>query len=185
MDKPIGIIYSTVDGHTLKICKAIGVQLIDAGLRVQLHSIEQFDKRVTDFNSLIIGASVRYGKHNRLITEFILKNKESLNKIQTAFFSVNLVARKEEKSSPCNNPFLIKFLEEVKWHPDIVDVFAGQLDYSRYSFFDKLMVRLIMKFTNGPTKTDRPIIYTNWEKVRQFGENALKFRTNVSTASLL
>ena len=68
---------------------------------------------------------------------------------------MNLVARKDDKNTPDTNPYLKKFLETIGWTPDTLDVFAGILDYSKYSFFDRLMIRLIMKLTNGPTRTKK------------------------------
>jgi menaquinone-dependent protoporphyrinogen oxidase len=155
-----------VDRHTLKICEFVARYLIEKHCCVHVYSIEQFNRNPSDFDCLIIGASVRYGKHNHLIRDFILKNKKLLGTIKTAFFSVNLVARNEGKDRPDNNPYLIKFLHEINWQPDIAEVFAGQLDYSRYSFLDRLMIKLIMKLTKGPAKTNGPIIYTNRERVK-------------------
>jgi menaquinone-dependent protoporphyrinogen oxidase len=173
MNKPTAIIYSTTDGHTLKICQILATHLRKSNYPVFFYAIEDFHERVEDFHSLIIGASVRYGKHSRLINKFIQKNRQALSNIKTAFFSVNLVARKKEKDIAEYNPYLIKFLNETKWQPDIIDVFAGKLDYRRYSFFDRIMVKLIMKLTKGTTKTDEPIVYTNWERVKQFGEKIM------------
>lgn len=170
MNKGIAIIYSTADGHTLKISETIANHLKDQYCCVHMCSIEQFRENPSDFDCVVIGASVRYGNHNGLIRDFILKNKQLLAKSKTAFFSVNLVARNEGKNRADNNPYLIKFLDEIRWQPDIAEVFAGKLDYSRYSFFDKLMIKLIMRLTNGPTKTDKPIIYTNWDRVREFAQ---------------
>lgn len=178
MNKPIGIIYSTVDGHTLKICEVLANHLREKNCCIDLYSIEQFNKQLSIFDSLVIGASVRYGHHNRLIEEFIVRNKIALARIKTAFFSVNLVARKEGKDSADNNPYLTKFLEKVNWQPDISEVFAGQLDYSRYSFLDKLMIKLIMKLTKGPTKTDGPIIFTNWKRVEQLAQKLTEVSSN-------
>lgn len=170
MNKPTAIIYSTTDGHTLKICQVLAAHLRKNNYPVFIYAIEDFHEHVEDFHSLIIGASVRYGKHSRLINEFIQNNRQALSNIKTAFFTVNLVARKEGKDIAENNPYLVKFLNQTKWQPDIIDVFAGKLDYSRYSFFDRIMIKIIMKLTKGPTKTDEPIVYTNWERVTQFGE---------------
>jgi menaquinone-dependent protoporphyrinogen oxidase len=50
----------------------------------------------------------------------------------------------------------------------LVKVFAGKLDYKKYSFFDRKMIQLIMWMTKGPTNTDAEIEYTNWEKVNEF-----------------
>lgn len=172
--KRIGIIYSTVDGHTKKICEQLVNQLDDGNREVDLFSIDSFDHQVSDFDILIIGASIRYGKHNPLIEKFINDNKKALSNTNTAFFSVNLVARKEDKNKATTNPYLVKFIKSINWTPDVLDVFAGVLDYKAYSFFDRIMIKLIMKMTGGPTKTDQPIEYTDWNRVRSFGEKISK-----------
>ena len=45
---------------------------------------------------------------------------------------------------------MIKFLKSITWKPDIVDVFAGRLDYPSLNFWDKQIIRLIMYITKGP-----------------------------------
>ena len=171
MERKIGIIYSTVDGQTLKICKRLNTYFIDNQIQTELYSIDTFNSSLSEFHTLVIGASIRYGIHNEKISQFIQSNKNRLGEINTAFFSVNLVARKENKNLASTNPYLLKFLKKTEWKPDFLDVFAGKLDYKSYPFFDRIMIKLIMKFTNGPTKTDEPIEYTDWKRV-----DALAFR---------
>ena len=168
--RKIGIIYSTADGHTKKICEKLKSIIVEQKLNVDLVSISDFNKNITDYDTIVIGASVRYGKHNASIIKFMIKNESDLKKITTIFFSVNLVARKEDKNTPDTNPYLIKFLKTIGWRPEILDVFAGRLDYSMYTFFDRVMIRLIMKLTNGPTKTESAIEYTDWNRVQKLGE---------------
>lgn len=174
MEENIGVIYSTVDGQTKKICTHIVGLLKQKQIKAKLYSIDEFNADINDFSILIIGASIRYGKHNEKITKFILDHRENLDKIKTAFFSVNLVARKPDKNLPDTNPYLIKFIEQIKWKPDVLDVFAGKLDYKAYPFFDRIMIKLIMKMTKGPTKTEEPIEYTDWNRVAQFTSKILK-----------
>ena len=170
MKKKIGILYSTVDGHTLKICKEIVTALQEKGLEPELTEIGSFEKKISDYDVLVIGASIRYGVHAKNVVAFMQENREDLEKIRTAFFSVNLVARKEEKNTFDSNPYVIKYLKQLGWQPEIVDVFAGRLDYKAYGFFDRLMIKLIMKMTKGPTKTEEPIEYTDWKRVRAFAD---------------
>ncbi len=139
MGKKLGIIYSSVDGQTKKISEALLQQLHQQQIAVKFYSIEDFEEEVTDFDLLILGAGVRYGEHNLRVRQFVLNNKDSLSRISTAFFSVNLVARKRDKNSPETNPYLIKFLKEVNWKPDLMSVFAGKLDYRAYSFLDRII----------------------------------------------
>ena len=114
MEEKIGIIYSTVDGQTKKICNHIVDLLKQKQIKSKLYSIDEFNGNINDFSILIIGASIRYGKHNEKITKFILDHRDSLDKIKTGFFSVNLVARKHDKNLPDTNPYLIKFIEQIK-----------------------------------------------------------------------
>jgi menaquinone-dependent protoporphyrinogen oxidase len=170
MSKNIGIIYSSVDGHTKKICERLHTFFTDKKVNCDLYSVDEFNKDLLEYQVLIIGASIRYGKHSKSIINFIDQHKTDFKKITTAFFSVNLVARKKEKSSPDTNPYMLKFLKFTNWKADILEVFAGKLDYASYGLLDKWMIKLIMKFTNGPTKTDKPIEYTDWDKVDDFGK---------------
>ena len=168
MKSNIGILYSTVDGQSLKICNLIKEVLEEKGNAVELFSIEDFKANVTDFDKFIIGASIRYGKHSPKIMDFINQNKAALDTIENAFFSVNLVARKPEKASSETNPYYIKFLQTIHWIPKTSAVFAGKLDYQKYPFTDRLMIQLIMWMTKGPTNSNAKIEYTDWNKVKEF-----------------
>ncbi|MBT8320142.1 MAG: menaquinone-dependent protoporphyrinogen IX dehydrogenase [Eudoraea sp.] len=164
------IIYATVDGHTHKICKRLQEVLLEDEKLVKLVNIEDFDGDLSGFDRIILGASIRYGVHDKKIVELINTRQLELEAKKTAFFSVNLVARKPEKSSPETNPYVVKFFKKISWRPDIAETFAGMLDYPRYSFFDQTMIRLIMWMTKGPTDPSTVIEYTNWEKVDAFGK---------------
>jgi menaquinone-dependent protoporphyrinogen oxidase len=163
------ILYSSVDGQTLKICNKIRDVFEEYDQKVELHSINDFNEDLSIYDKIIIGASIRYGVHNKKVIDFINNNIEKLDSVKTVFFSVNLVARKPEKSSPDTNPYVIKFFKTINWTPTLVGVFAGKLDYKKYPFFDRIMIQLIMWMTKGPTNSDAEIEYTNWDKVKEFG----------------
>ena len=127
MKAKTGIIYSSVDGQTLKICNKLREGLLQNNQNVELFSITDFNEDVTNYDKLIIGASIRYGVHNKEIIDFINTNKKQLDSIKTAFFSVNLVARKPEKNTPNKNPKLIKLFKSIDFKHNDVDVFAVKL----------------------------------------------------------
>ena len=89
-------------------------------------------------------------------------------KKRSAFFSVNVVARKPEKNTPETNPYMKKFLKISNWKPDKLGVFAGKVNYPNYGFFDKYIIRLIMFITKGPTDTSKSFEFTDWSKVEDF-----------------
>jgi menaquinone-dependent protoporphyrinogen oxidase len=121
------------------------------------------------FDAIVIGASIRYGKHAKEVTEFIERHAALLDSKPNAFFSVNIVARKPEKNQPETNPYLRKFLRRIAWRPKLLAVFAGKLDYPRYGVFDRTMIRLIMLMTHGPTDPTAVIEFTDWQQVEAFG----------------
>lgn len=170
MNNKTAIIYSSVDGQTLKICNKLRDVLLQYDQKVELFSIDNFTENITNYDRLIIGASIRYGVHNKKIIDFINTNKEQLDSLKTAFFSVNLVARKPEKRTAETNPYVIKFFKSIDWKPTIIEVFAGKLDYKKYPFFDRIMIQFIMWMTKGPTDSNTEIEYTNWDRVAAFGK---------------
>jgi menaquinone-dependent protoporphyrinogen oxidase len=165
------IIYSTTDGQTRKICHRLQ-QIIEQQAHqvtvVSINSEPQIDLR--DFDKIVIGASIRYGKHSPLIVDFIDKNRIILESKPNAFFSVNVVARKPEKSKPETNPYVRKFLKQITWKPRELAVFAGRIDFPSYRFFDRSMIRLIMWMTKGPTDPKTVVEFTDWHQVESFGQ---------------
>jgi menaquinone-dependent protoporphyrinogen oxidase len=53
--------------------------------------------------------------------------------------------------------------------PKELAVFAGKLDYPSYGFLDRLMIRLIMWMTKGPTDPEAVIEFTDWPQVEKCG----------------
>ena len=164
------LIYSSTDGHTKKISLNLKKVIEQHRHQVQILPIEEVATiDISDFDKVVIGASVRYGKHNSLIVDFIESNRESLEARPNAFFSVNVVARKPEKKDPESNPYLQKFLKRLSWEPKHLEVIAGKIDYPSYRFIDRIMIQMIMWMTKGPTEANAVIEYTDWAQVEKFG----------------
>jgi menaquinone-dependent protoporphyrinogen oxidase len=165
------ILYSTTDGHTLKICQRLQQVCEPSGHRVTVASLvdcSPLDLQRAD--KIIIGASIRYGKHSPRVFDFVRDHQAVLEGKPNAFFSVNIVARKPEKNRPETNPYLQKFLKRIAWKPRRLEVFAGKLDYPKYRPLDRFMIRLIMWMTKGPTDPSTVIEFTDWQKVDAFGQ---------------
>ncbi len=120
------------------------------------------------YDTIVIGASIRYGKHHKKVYAFIEQHHALLKRKANAFFSVNIVARKPNKNRPQTNPYVKKFLNQITWKPQHTAVFGGKLDYKKYGFFDREMIRFIMWLTKGETDPNSVTEYTNWDEVEQF-----------------
>ena len=167
MEKSL-ITYSTVDGQTKIISEKIAQFATQSS--VDVFPISD-NIELGKYKTIIIGASIRYGKYRKEVYSFVEKNIEILDSKENAFFSVNVVARKPEKNTPETNPYLIKFLKKIKWKPKNLGVFAGKIEYPKYKFVDKYAIKFIMWITKGPTDTTKTYEFTDWKKVESFTKN--------------
>ena len=167
----ICLVYASTDGHTKKICERLRALIEADANQVELVSIDAAcGADLAAFDKVVIGASIRYGRHNPLVIEFVNANAQALDSKPSAFFSVNIVARKPQKNRPETNPYVRKFLQQSRWHPNHLDVFAGKLDYPRYGVVDRMMIRTIMWMTQGPTDPRTVVEFTDWNRVEAFAQ---------------
>ena len=91
------MIYSTTDGHTKNICNRI----INISSNKNAIMIKPLDEAknidLTRFSKIIIGASIRYGKHSKDLYKFIDLNKDVLNQKQSIFFFSKCSSKKIRK----------------------------------------------------------------------------------------
>ena len=163
-------LYSTTDGHTKRICEYIANILKQQNHEIKIDPISLELEKLSEYDAIILGASIRYGKHQKSVFNFINKHKDLLETKKSAFFSVNVVARKNEKNSPNTNPYMKKFLKTSSWQPNKLGVFAGKVDYPSYKFFDKYIIRMIMWITKGPTDISQSYEFTDWKVVENFAK---------------
>lgn len=95
------ILYSGREGQTGKIASYIAQNL---SLFV-MSDVKALNMEIDpgSCQQVIIGASIHYGRFNRILHQFVHQHAALLNQMPTAFFSVNLVARKPDKCSPETN----------------------------------------------------------------------------------
>lgn len=162
------ILFSSRDGQTREIAFYIANQLKEVRecdvFNIQL--INEIDW--AQYDRVLIGASIRYGHFHPAVAKFVKTHLNVLQQRSSGFFSVNLTARKPEKRTPQTNAYTRKFLIQSPWEPDCCAVFAGALRYPRYSFFDRIMIQLIMRMTKGETDASKEVEYTDWQQVARF-----------------
>ena len=180
------VLCSSTDGQTRRICERLRRILEHAGAAVTLAMIEDAaDLSPAGFDLAVVGARIRYGRTDARVIDFARRHAAALEAMPSGFFSVNIVARKPGKDRPATNPYVGAFLRRAGWRPRRVDVFAGRLDYPRYRTFDRLLIRLIMLLTGGPTRPDTVVEYTDWGRVEAFGRDLcadLAERSQLSTS---
>ncbi|WP_432464122.1 menaquinone-dependent protoporphyrinogen IX dehydrogenase [Agarivorans sp. QJM3NY_33] len=164
------VLYSSCEGQTLKIAQHIVAQQAEPDVQVDYVSLDQRTSwpDLSQYTKVLIGASIRYGKFRPQLFEYLATYQKSLATMPVAFFGVCLTARKPEKSRPETSVYMQKLNHNAAWMPNLQAIFAGALLYSRYNWWQTLIIQLIMKITGGSTDTSQDIELTDWAKVNQF-----------------
>ena len=163
-------LYATHDGQTQRICAAMAEEARQSGRRVEILSLT--DAQVADAlartTQVVIGAAIRYGHLPKALYAFIAAQREAIEARPNVFFCVNLTARKPGKDTPEGSVYMRTFLKKTTWRAHNLAVFAGALRYSRYTWYDRMMIRFIMLITGGPTDPNQDVEFTDWERVGNF-----------------
>ncbi|TBM01341.1 menaquinone-dependent protoporphyrinogen IX dehydrogenase [Hafnia paralvei] len=174
------VLYSSHDGQTKAIASSIASTLSETLECDVMDLALSMDINLANYQSVVIGASVRYGHFQRSLYKFTKQNVAQLNTMSSAFFAVNLTARKPEKRTPQTNAYTRKFLLATPWQPKQCAVFAGALRYPRYGWLDKVMIKLIMKMTGGETDTNKEVEYTDWQDVTRFAKDFVRLSSSAA-----
>lgn len=105
------ILFSTRDGQTREIASYLASELKELGIQTDVANVHRIEEpQWENYDRVVIGASIRYGHYHSAFQEFVKKHATRLNSMPSAFYSVNLVARKPEKRTPQTNSYARKFL---------------------------------------------------------------------------
>ena len=174
------LLYSSVYGLSRQICERVQASLAQRGQRADVAPLVGHGVDPKTYDAIVIGASIKHGKHHPSVREFIRANRALLESKPSARFSVNLVARKPAKNTPQTNPYLKRLVAQSPWKPKLQGVFAGELDYSRYSGIDKHMMRLVMWINSGPTDLRTKVQFTDWYAVDRFADQVAQLTAGAS-----
>jgi menaquinone-dependent protoporphyrinogen oxidase len=178
------LLHQGVYGHTRRICERLQTELASHGHAADVAALDQAPD-LARYDSIVIGASIRHGKHNPAVMEFIRQHQSIIESRPSAFFSVSLVARKPARNTAQTNPYVKAFLAGCPWQPRLVGVFGGELDYQRYGAFDRMAIRFIMRLTGGPTDPGTKVVFTNWDEVERFADQIAALATTSGRAETM
>lgn len=168
MTAPFATYVASHDGHSPKIAARILSRLDlpeDAWVRLG-PNLPAIDPELP----MLVVAAVRYGKH-LAEAEALLKAYAAMpQKPPLALVSVNLTARKPDKKTAEQSAYLKKAIQTHGLEPVAARAIAGKLDYPRYKWTDRQLIRFIMWVTGGPTKGTEVIEYTDWDEVDAFAD---------------
>lgn len=172
----IMIVYGTTEGHTATLVEEMRAAIAGRGHEVQ---IERAGERAAgiplDVDGVIVGASVHKGKYQPEVSDFVVRNREQLSVLPSAFFQVCLTAADSSPEAARQTQALVDaFVEATGWQPATVETFAGKLAWSQYDFFTRLLMKLILRAQHRPAEerdTSHDRDYTDYDALREFAES--------------
>jgi menaquinone-dependent protoporphyrinogen oxidase len=168
--------YGTSEGHTAKIAECLADVIRDQGHEAYPVDLERAGApEPVGYDAVIVGASIHRGKHDKYARDFVRKNREALERLPSAFFSVSLAAHDDTDAARKEVAgYIEKFIQETGWRPNKVGVFAGALLYTRYGLIKRWIMKKIARDKGNPdTDTSRDYVYTDWDSVKRFAEEFL------------
>ncbi|HEX4925072.1 MAG TPA: menaquinone-dependent protoporphyrinogen IX dehydrogenase [Bdellovibrionales bacterium] len=179
--KKILVLYGTKEGQTEKIARAIAAEIRRAGHVVDLIDAEEapatFDPE--DYDGAILGSPVHMSSFTPAVRAWVRSNGRALAKVPTAFFSVclGILQKEDEKTQKAERQIVEDFFTKSGWRPQEWTIFAGALTYSKYDWFTRQIMKMIVSKAGGDTDSSRDYEYTDWSEVQRFAQ---KFATLVA-----
>lgn len=149
------LIYYSKHGCTEKISKLIAKE-INSDI-VNILDKESKDTDFESYDNIVIGTSIYAGQVNKKMKNFILENKEMLLTKNLGLFICGLNEKEFETE------FTTAFGEDLRKHAKVKGLFCGEIIFKKLNFFEKLIVKKIMK-------TDKDICKVNEETIKKFAK---------------
>lgn len=177
------IAYATTDGMTSRIAQRMAQTLRGEG-----HEAEVIDTASAPagleprrYDGVLLGASLHAGGFQRSAKRFVGKHLGALRWTTSGFFSVCLaIASKRPEEREAARKIARAFPSRLGWTPDVIEVIAGALAFSRYGLLRRLaMQRIARAELGGDIDASRDHVYTDWAAVDRF---ALAFARRAGAA---
>jgi menaquinone-dependent protoporphyrinogen oxidase len=158
------VTYATRAGSTAEVAQAIAevLRARSEGENVDVAPVKEV-KDLSPYRAVIVGSAIRMGSWLPEAVEFVTKNQAALDKVPTAFF---LVSGYLKDDTPEMRAKVSAFLDPVRAmvKPGKEGLFAGKMDYSKITFLDRLIAKMV-KSVEGD--------WRNWDQIRAWAADAV------------
>ena len=164
------VVYATKEGQTGKIARHMARTHEAAGHTAVLFDADhQSTPDLDSFDVIVVGSPVHARGYARSVVRFVRTHRAALERVRSAFFSVGLAIASRTSDGRAQTLELVEqFVTQTGWRPPRVELVAGALQYSKYNFLVRYVMRRISAKEGGDTDTSRDYEYTDWNAVGRF-----------------
>jgi menaquinone-dependent protoporphyrinogen oxidase len=171
------IVHGSTEGQTRKIAHHMA-----RIARAARHYVRELDStavpsgfRVSEYDAVIVGASVHQGKHQSSVVAFVRDSLPALQRLPTAFFSVSLEsALAGEQHQDNARRYISEFSAETRWCPGMSQSIAGALAFTNHEYLRHLGAILISRCRTQRIMSETDHEYTDWDAVQRFVNDFLR-----------
>lgn len=141
MNQRILVAYASVAGSTSEVADAIGQVLAGKGAAVDVCPVKAM-LNIQDYQAVIVGSAIRAGEWISEATRFVKTHQPYLSQVPTAYFTCCLTLREENEEKRRE---ALGYMDPVRSMvtPVAVGAFAGKLDYSKLSFLEGMVLKVM------------------------------------------
>ncbi len=180
------LFYATRDGQSRRIAERIAERLAELEIETlpkDLGVMQPPQATLESMDIVTLVAAIRYGKILPEALDFLAAYQKLQTKPKLVFLVVNLTSRKPGKETPEGSPYLRKAIKKYELAPAFARAIPGRLDYKRYTWRDRQLIRFIMFLTGGPTDPKTSIEYTPWDVVDDIAHKIADLNGNATAAA--
>lgn len=162
--------YHTYDGQTAKIAHHLA-----GGLRARRLEVDEFEAKHAPppdgYDVVVAGDSIRYERHSRALTRYLVRHRDALAAVPVALFQVSMTSAHHGAEHDAESDRLVtRLLDRTGLRPECVAAFAGALRYSHYGWVTQRVMRRIARREGNATDMTRDHEYTDWRSVETFAD---------------
>ena len=167
------IVYATMHGQAELIARRIASESSDWNVAATVQDVRNVSAAdLVPRRSVVLVASVHYGRHPRSITRFVKKNRALLAERHTAFISVSGDAV-DPSTRPRAEQYAKDFFRTTGWTPAANLDIGGAVKFTKYNWFLRYMTRRSFAAKGIQLDPRRDYDHTDWEAVMRFAKTFL------------
>jgi len=159
VNKRILVTYATRAGSTAEVAAEIGSNLSQRGFMVDVRLVKEVST-LEGYQAIVLGSAVRMGNWLPEMVYFVKANQQVLNTVPVAVFTVHMLNTGEDETSRTARQAYLRTVRPLLNNAQEA-YFSGKMDFSRISFFDRLIAKMVKA-----VEADR----RDWDAIRAWAE---------------
>ena len=159
MKKKALVVYATRAGSTGEVAQVICERLCAMGFDAAVQPVDSVSS-ISGYQAVVLGSAVRYGAWLPEMMKFIESQQSALSQLPVAIFTLHMQALGDDSASQTARAGYTKAVRALVNPRDEV-FFAGKVDPTTLSFFERMAVKLV----KAPVGDKR-----DWDRIRRWAD---------------